>query len=135
VIGAASEGTFEFLRQLGAEPVGYASGLVERIWNLALDGVTAAADLLGTRRWRLRSSSKYRLTGSPRLPPGPTPPGGMRATGGSETQPDALERVTDAILAGKIIVPIAATFPIEQIRDAVKLQAGRHVDGKVVITL
>jgi hypothetical protein len=32
-------------------------------------------------------------------------------------------------------VPIAATFPIERIRDAVTLQAGRHVHGKIVITL
>jgi hypothetical protein len=32
-------------------------------------------------------------------------------------------------------VPIAATFPVEQIRDAVTLQAGRHVHGKIVITL
>lgn len=31
--------------------------------------------------------------------------------------------------------PIAAAFPIEQIRDAVALQAGRHVHGKIVITL
>jgi len=31
--------------------------------------------------------------------------------------------------------PIAATFPIEQIRDAVTLQSGGHVHGKVVVTL
>ena len=66
---------------------------------------------------------------------GSNPPGGVRATGGSDAQPDAMERITDAILAGNITVPIAATFPIEQIRDAVTLQAGRHVHGKVVVTL
>ena len=32
-------------------------------------------------------------------------------------------------------MPIAATFPIELIRDAVTLQAGRHVHGKVVVRL
>jgi hypothetical protein len=32
-------------------------------------------------------------------------------------------------------VPIAAAFPIEQIRDAVTLQSGRRVHGKVVVTL
>jgi NADPH:quinone reductase-like Zn-dependent oxidoreductase len=46
-----------------------------------------------------------------------------------------LERVTSAILAGKLTVPIAATFPVEKIRDAVALQAGRHVHGKIVVTL
>jgi hypothetical protein len=32
-------------------------------------------------------------------------------------------------------VPIAATFPVKQIRDAVEVQASRHVHGKIVITL
>jgi NADPH:quinone reductase-like Zn-dependent oxidoreductase len=50
-------------------------------------------------------------------------------------KPDALERITDAILAGEVTVPIAATFPIEQIRDAATLQASRHVHGKIVVTL
>ncbi len=66
---------------------------------------------------------------------GPNPPGGVRPTGAIDARPDARERITDAILAGKITVPIAAVFPIEQIRDAVTLQAGRHVRGKIVITL
>jgi len=32
-------------------------------------------------------------------------------------------------------VPIAASFPIEQIRSATELQAGRRVHGKIVIDL
>nr|WP_305728663.1 hypothetical protein [Nonomuraea pusilla] len=32
-------------------------------------------------------------------------------------------------------MPVAASFPIEQIRRAAELQAGRHVQGKVVIDL
>ena len=39
------------------------------------------------------------------------------------------------VAAYQITVPIAATFPIGQIRDAVTLHAGRHVHGKIVITL
>ena len=54
---------------------------------------------------------------------GPNPPGGVRGTGGSEAGPDALGQITDVILAGRITVPIAASLPIEQIRDAVTLQA------------
>jgi NADPH:quinone reductase-like Zn-dependent oxidoreductase len=46
-----------------------------------------------------------------------------------------MARISDAIIAGEITVPIAATFPIERVRDAVTLQAGRHVHGKIVITL
>ena len=44
-------------------------------------------------------------------------------------------RIAGAILAGQLTVSIAATFPVEQIRDGVSLQAGRHVHGKIVVTL
>jgi NADPH:quinone reductase-like Zn-dependent oxidoreductase len=46
-----------------------------------------------------------------------------------------MQRITDAILAGEITVPIAAVFPVEQIRDAVTMQGGRHAHGKIVVTL
>ena len=48
VIGTASESTFEFLRQLGVEPVAYGPGLADRVQTLAPEGVTAATDLFGT---------------------------------------------------------------------------------------
>ncbi len=135
VIGTASEGTFGFLRQLGAEPVEYGPGLADRVRALAPDGVTAATDLFGTET----AETALALGVSPdrisTIAAGPNPPGGVRATWGSDAGPADLRRITDAILAGKITVPIAATFPIEQIRDAVALQAGRHVHGKIVITL
>jgi NADPH:quinone reductase-like Zn-dependent oxidoreductase len=56
-------------------------------------------------------------------------------TGRCSSRAQTLERITAAILAGKITVPIAAVFPVEQIRDAVTLQAARHVHGKIVVTL
>ena len=41
VIGTASESTFEFLRQLGTEPVEYGPGLADRVRALVPGGVTA----------------------------------------------------------------------------------------------
>jgi NADPH:quinone reductase-like Zn-dependent oxidoreductase len=135
VIGTASQRTFEFLRRLGAEPVAYGPGLADRVRTLAPDGVTAATDLFGTE-----TAETALLLGVPpervsTIAAGPNPPGGVRATWGSQAGPGDLERITDAILAGKITVPIAATFPIEKIADGVALQAERHVHGKIVITL
>jgi len=135
VIGTAAEGTFEFLRQLGAEPVAYGAGLADRVRALAPDGVSAATDLFGTETAEAALALGVPPGRISTVAAGPNPPGGVRATGGIDAQPDALERITDAILAGKITVPIAATFPIEQIREAVTLQAGRHIHGKIVITL
>lgn len=37
--------------------------------------------------------------------------------------------------AGALFVLVAATSPIERIRDAVALQAGRRVHGQIVVTL
>jgi NADPH:quinone reductase-like Zn-dependent oxidoreductase len=135
VIGTASESTFEFLRQLCAEPVAYGPGLADRVRTLAPDGVTAATDLFGTDTAETALALGVLPERISTIAAGPNPPGGVRATGGIDAGPDALERITDAILAGKITVPIAATFPIEQTRKAVTLQAGRHIHGKIVITL
>jgi NADPH:quinone reductase-like Zn-dependent oxidoreductase len=135
VIGTAAEGTFEFLRQLDAEPVAYGPGLTDRVRVLAPGGVTAATDLFGTETAETALALGVPPERISTIAAGPNPPGGAHATGAFDARPDALERITDAILAGQIVVPVAAVFPVEQIRDAVTLQAGRHVHGKIVVTL
>jgi NADPH:quinone reductase-like Zn-dependent oxidoreductase len=135
VIGTASESTFDFLRQFGAEPVTYGPGLADRVRTLAPEGVTAATDLFGTETAETALTLGVPPERISTVAAGPNPPGGVRATGGIDAGPDAMARITDAILAGKITVPIAATFPVEKIREAVTQQAGRHIHGKIVITL
>jgi NADPH:quinone reductase-like Zn-dependent oxidoreductase len=135
VIGAASETTFAFLQQMGVEPVAYGAGLVDRVRALAPDGISAATDLFGTETVEAALALGVPPERISTIAAGPNPPGGVRATGGSEVGPDALDRITEAILQGQITVPIAATFPIEEIRAAVTLQGGRHVHGKIVVTL
>ncbi|MFI7038411.1 zinc-binding dehydrogenase [Microbispora rosea] len=135
VIGTASPGTFEFLRQLGAEPVAYGAGLADRVRALAPGGVTAATDLFDTKTAEAALALGVAPERISTVAAGPHSPGGVRATGAIDAPADALKQITDAILAGKLTVPIAAAFPVEKIRDAVTLQAGRHVHGKVVVTL
>jgi NADPH:quinone reductase-like Zn-dependent oxidoreductase len=135
VIGTASEGTFDFLRRFGVEPVAYGPGLADRVRALAPNGVTAATDLYGTET----AETALELGVSPEristIAAGPNPPGAVRATGGADARPEELERIADLVAAGSITVPIAATFPVEEIREAVKLQADRHVHGKIVVVL
>ena len=135
VIGTASDTTFEFLRQLGAQPVTYGPGLADRVRARVPGAVTAATDLFGTETAEAALALGVPPERIATVAAGPNPPGGVRATGGIDAEPDALSRITDAILAGQLTVPIAAVFPIERVRDAVELQAGRHVHGKIVITL
>ena len=47
VIGTGSASSADALRALGAEPVTYGEGLVDRVRALAPDGITAAVDLFG----------------------------------------------------------------------------------------
>ncbi|HUN37088.1 MAG TPA: zinc-binding dehydrogenase [Trebonia sp.] len=135
VIGTASPDTFEFVRDLGASPVAYGPGLADRVRALAPGGLTAAVDLFGTEAAEAALALGVPPERIATIAAGPNPPGGVRpAVGGAATTAD-MERITGAILAGQLTVPIAATFPIEKIREAVTLQNGRHVHGKIVITL
>ncbi|MFR9801801.1 NADP-dependent oxidoreductase [Pseudonocardia sp. RS010] len=133
VIGTASPGTFDFLERLGALPAAYGTGLADRVRVLAPDGITAATDLHGTE------------TAETALALG-VPPGristiaadrhvpGVHATGAFAAEPAALERITDAVAAGAVTVPIAASFPLDRIQEAVALQVDGHVHGKIVVT-
>lgn len=53
----------------------------------------------------------------------------------TDAAPGAIEQIAGLVASGRLRVPIAASYPMEQIRAAVELQAGRHVHGKVVIDI
>jgi len=132
VIGTGSATSADALRALGAEPVAYGDGLVERVRALAPAGVTAAMDLHGTD-----TAHAARELGVPdeRITTIATRIDGITAANGANAPRSALDDVAGLVAAGRLRVPIAARFPVEQIRAAVELQAGRHVHGKVVIDL
>ncbi len=135
VIGTASESTFPFLRELGAEPITYGAGLEDRVRACAPGGITAAIDLFGTETIEAALALGVAPERIVAIAAGPNPPGGARAVFGGDAHPDALPQIADAIVAKRLTVPIAARFPIEQIREAAALQADRHVHGKIVVTL
>jgi NADPH:quinone reductase-like Zn-dependent oxidoreductase len=132
VIGTGSAASADALRGLGAEPVTYGEGLADRVRALAPGGVTAAIDLYGTE-----TVQAARELGVPdaRITTIAAQVDGITPANGADAAPGTLEEIADLVAAGRLRVPIAATFPVEQIRTAVELQAGRHVHGKVVIDL
>jgi NADPH:quinone reductase-like Zn-dependent oxidoreductase len=132
VIGTGSDASSGFLRGLGAEPVAYGDGLAGRVRALAAGGVAAAIDLHGTetvQAARELGVPDARITTIAAQVDGVTPANGASAA------PGTLEEIARLVAAGQLRVPIAASFPVGQIRSAVELQAGRHVQGKVVIDL
>lgn len=132
VIGTGSATSADALRALGAEPVTYGDGMVDRIRSLAPAGVTAAMDLYGTdtmQAARELGVPDERITTIAAQVDGITPANGANAA------PGAIEEIARLIATGQLRVPIAASFPMEQIRAAVELQASRHVHGKVVVDI
>jgi NADPH:quinone reductase-like Zn-dependent oxidoreductase len=132
VIGTGSASSADALRALGAEPVTYGPGLADRIRALAPGGITAAADLHGTETAQVARElgvPDQRSTTIAAQVPGITPANGAQAA------PGALDEIAGLVAAGRLRVPVAATFPVERIRAAAELQAGRHVHGKVVVDL
>ncbi|MFC5063368.1 NADP-dependent oxidoreductase [Actinomycetospora atypica] len=132
VIGTGSAASSDFLRDLGAEPVAYGDGLADRVRALAPSGVTAAIDLYGTE-----TVQAARELGVPdgRICTVAAQVEGVSAANGANAAPGALDEVARLVAEGRLRVPIAATFPVAQIRGAVELQAGRHVHGKIVVDL
>lgn len=132
VIGTGSPSSAEYLRSLGAEPVAYGEGLADRVRNLGAGSVTAALDLHGTdtvhvaRELEVPDDRICTIAGQV---------DGVPAANGANAAPDALEDIARLVAAGRLPVPIAATYPVEDVRAAVELQAARHVRGKVVIDL
>jgi NADPH:quinone reductase-like Zn-dependent oxidoreductase len=135
VIGTASEGTFPFLSDLGAQPVAYGAGLEDRVRACAPEGITAAIDLFGTETIETALALGVSPDRIAAIAAGPTPPGGARAVVATTAPADAVPQIAAAIVAHELTVPIAARFPIEQISEAAALQAGRHAHGKIVVTL
>jgi NADPH:quinone reductase-like Zn-dependent oxidoreductase len=135
VIGTASADTADFLRGLGAEPVTYGPGLPDRVRAAAPNGITAATDLHGTETAETALALGVPAHRVSTIAAGPNPPAGVRATGGVNARPEDLRHIADAVAAGHITIPIAATFDVEKIQEAVRLQATRHVHGKIVVTL
>jgi NADPH:quinone reductase-like Zn-dependent oxidoreductase len=132
VIGTGSAASSDHLCDLGAEPVVYGDGLVERVRALAPGGVTAAIDLHGTDT--VHAARELKVPDD-RICTIAAQVDGVPAANGANAATGALEEIARLVAAGRIRVPVAASFPMDQIRRAVQLQAGRHVHGKVVIDL
>jgi len=141
VVATASERNHDFLRELGAEPLDYASDdCPERVRELLVDaGADAAFDLFGgDAREQAFASLRPggRLVSVARPPPEPR-------TGHHEVhyifvRPsgyDLGEHITPLVQDGSLRPHLEETFPLERAADAhERIEAG-HVRGKLVLTV
>jgi NADPH:quinone reductase-like Zn-dependent oxidoreductase len=136
VIATASLDNAVTLLEMGATPVEYGDGMIDRIRALAPDGVDAFVDThghgnvaaaveLGVDPDRINSITDF--AGAARL---------HAKTDGMATvaDPAAVVAETAQLLAdGELVLPIRARFPMDRVREAYDELAAGHGLGKIVL--
>jgi NADPH:quinone reductase-like Zn-dependent oxidoreductase len=134
VIGTAGEKNQDRVRALGAVPVGYGPGLVDRVRALAPNGVDAVLDAAG--KGVLRDSIALR-GGTDRIVTLADPEafdlGVTFATGPEERSASDLAAFADRLVAGEVTTTVGAVHPFSRAADAHRLSDGGHAGGKVVL--
>lgn len=142
VIATASERNHALLRELGAEPVVYGAGLLERVRELAPDGVHAALDLIGTDealevslalvedRSRIATIVNFEGGGDAGIK---VLGGGPGADPGDELRQAARPELLAMVARGELRVLVEATYPLAEAGEAHQRIAGGHVTGKLVL--
>ena len=135
VIGTASAHNHEYLRSLGAVPVAYGEGLVQRVREVAPDGVDAAFDTAG----RGALADLVALTGDPgrviTIADPTAAQHGVRMTSGAEGRAyHALGEAAQLFEEKSLSLPVAETFPLAEAARAHRVSQEGHVRGKLVLT-
>ncbi|WP_062204499.1 NADP-dependent oxidoreductase [Demequina salsinemoris] len=133
VIGTASARNLDFVRSLGIEAVEYGPGLADRA--AAIGDVTAVMDChgrdaldagvtLGVSTDRMVAIAAYAALAEI---------GAQNVERAARTA-ENLARLADEVAAGRVVLPVAATFPLEQVVDAFTVLESSHAPGKIVVT-
>ena len=135
VIGIASEGNHDWLASQGAVPVSYGDGLADRLRAAAPGGIDAFIDLFGPEYVQLafdlgiepaRIETIIAREKAQEL--------GAKSEGsGDASTTDVLAEMAELVASGQIKIPIAATYPLEKVRDAFAQLEERHTHGKIVL--
>jgi NADPH:quinone reductase-like Zn-dependent oxidoreductase len=135
VLGIASAASADRLRAIGVEPVVYGDGLADRLRAVAPQGIDAFVDTHGGGYVDLaidlgvapdRIDTIIDFAAAQRH--------GTRTDASPQASTtDVLATMADHVAWGRLVVPIAAIYPLEQVRAAYTELAGGHVAGKIVL--
>ncbi|WP_248960681.1 NADP-dependent oxidoreductase [Sphaerisporangium perillae] len=135
VIGTGSEANHDYLRSLGAIPVAYGDGLLERVQAVAPDGVDAALDGAGgdalTVSLALVADRDRILT---LVEHGRARELGIRVTPNLRSAA-RLAELADLYTQGKLRIHVRSTFPLDGAADAHREVETGHGRGRVVLTI
>jgi NADPH:quinone reductase-like Zn-dependent oxidoreductase len=135
VIGLASESHHDWLRDHGVIPVAYGDGVAERIRTAAEGRVNAMVDTYGSGYVDLASElgiTPERIDTI--VDDGAAARYGAKTDGSAKcASANTLAELAQLIANGKLEIPIAHTYPLEQVRDAYRELEQRHTLGKIVL--
>lgn len=131
VIGTASPGNHDWLRDLGAEPVAYGEGLAQRVRAVAPGGVSVVADFVGgvvdASLDVLAEGGRHASVADP----------SVLGAGGQWmwVRPDGadLAVLASMVADGRLTVPVAATYPLAELPQAFRASIEGHVRGKLAV--
>ncbi len=135
VLGIASESNHAWLSSHGVTPISYGDGLADRLKAAAPDGIDAFIDLFGPEYVQLAvdlgippqrietiiSRQKAQEVGA------------KNEGSGDASTTEVLSEMAELVASGQIEIPIAATYPLDKVRDAYAELEQRHTRGKIVL--
>ena len=138
VVGIASASSADWLTAHGAIPVPYGDGVRDRLSAAAPDGIDAFIDLFGPEYVHLAMDLGVHTDRIDTIVPSSAATAlGVKMAGSaalSETEiPSVLRELSELLAAGDIELPIAATYPLDQVADAFEQLERRHTLGKIVL--
>ena len=135
VIASASEANQDYLREIGAIPVIYGEGMVERVKALQIGKVDAVLDAVG----KTPIDDLISLTTEPSqvvtIANWGAAASGARVSGGggAESQPlKALTEAAELLEQSKLVIKIQ-TFPFNRAAEAHQISQDGHARGKLVL--
>jgi NADPH2:quinone reductase len=135
VLGIASPGNHDWLRSVGVIPVAHGDGLADRIRAVIDSGPDAFIDTFGGGYVKLaidlgidpsRIDTIADFTAGEQF--------GVKTDGNAAGSTiDVLSDMAELTASGRIDIPIAKTYPLDQVRLAYEELARRHTHGKIVL--
>ena len=135
VIGLASEHNHEWLRGHGVVPVTYGEGVADRVRAAAPDGVDALIDTVGGGYVELGLELGVAPDRIDTIADFSAPAKyGVKAEGNAAgASAETLAQLAALIDEGALEMPIAATYPLDQVREAYAELERNHTRGKIVL--
>lgn len=132
VIGTASASNHEWLRSRGIEPVLYGEGLTDRLHAMAPDGITAVFDHFGPETIEAALALGVPVDRINTIATDASAYG-VRNVGRHAVHPPTLDALAALVVDGTLDIPIAARFPLSEVRAAFEFLEAGHLRGKVVL--